>query len=1456
MTDDESAFEDLNSSGGSTQDAGAPQVLTNEITINGVTYPVGTEIHAVAQSDIVNQTTGETGNAWLIQIGPDMTGHLYFAYDIAVSDGDQIIWTSSNDPVVQSPIFADTTGLEYADLVQVDGQPLPSGDTIDGGAGNDTIFGGVGNDSLMGGADADTFIIEDGFGQDTIIGGETFTTGVDLDTIDLSAVTTGVTLTLTGDEAGTITDGTDTITFSEVEAFTATAFADTIDASAAGLGLMIDAGADDDSILGGTGNDTITAGTGADTVEGGAGDDLITLGNDGEADVIRLSNGDGSDTITGLDAPIDNGDGTFTGVDLLDVSGLTDAGGYPVNTADVTVTDTNGDGTGDAILSFPNGESLTLVGISPATADNPAWLAALGIPAANFIVSGTAGNDLIDAAYTGDPDGDRVDANDAADGSNDDVIDAGAGNDTVRAGAGADTVYGGEGDDHLYGDAGNDLVFGGDGADRIFGGTGNDTLHGEAGNDIVFTGTGQNEIHLGDGDDEVIMGAGNNLAYGGTGRDVFHASAGNDTVYGGEGGEGPLGDILNITSAGPITVIATGDEQGVATFSGGTTTFFEIENLQTDSGNDLIDLSASTQGMTVLTYAGDDTVIGSSGNDSVSAFQGNDSVDGGAGNDTIYGGAGNDTIVGGAGNDQMFGEADRDTFLLADGHGADTIVGGETGDDWDVIDASALTGNTSVTFTANEAGTMVTGADSATFSQIEEIRLGSGNDAVDASATTVGTTIDAGAGNDTLIGGTGNDSLMGGADADTFIIEDGFGNDTIIGGDDVTTGQNYDTINLSALSNPVVVVFTGPGAGTITDFVTGDVITFSGIESLILTDHNDLVDATLDDGTTNLRTGGGNDTLTGGDVGTGGGYNHQLMGDAGDDLITSGAGDDWIEGGAGNDTIVLNGGADVVQGQDGADTFVVGAGFGGTHIDGGFDFDLIALNGLPNGVEVVFTGPGAGTITDRVTGEVMTFENIQHLVLTDHDDIVDATLDDGSTYVETRGGNDSLTGADGGAVYDDHAFDPNGEGNDTFTGGTGDDTLWLGTGDDLATGGDGNDEIYGQEGNDTLQGEGGNDTVNGGFDDDSIVGGEGDDLLSGDYAVGGAAVVDGAAVFGGTAQDSFVFDGAAGTSATIILDDGAGTANDGDDVRDVVFVTDTGDGASLRIEAFDYGNDWIATAETWTSSTVTEIAPGNHLVTLTYANGNTQSFDVFHDNGSAFDIADAFAVHAGNDTITGGNGNDTIFGGAGSDRIDGEGGDDVVAGGDGNDTIFGGAGSDSVAGGDGDDFINTRTDPGTGLPDIGYGASGNPLFYPGDPDAFNDRDTVFGDAGNDTILSGDDNDLIDGGDGDDSIDAGFDDDSVSGGAGSDTIEGNEGNDTIDGGLGDDLIYGDVSPDNPDYPLFAPYDLPNDGTDLAPTNNGDSLWAARATTRSSDKTTTTPSTAAQATTASMAATTTT
>ena len=61
-------------------------------------------------------------------------------------------------------------------------------------------------------------------------------------------------------------------------------------------------------------------------------------------------------------------------------------------------------------------------------------------PSLDYIVEGTSAADTIDATYTGDPEGDMVDASDAADGSDDDSIEGGAGFDSIYAGVGNDTI--------------------------------------------------------------------------------------------------------------------------------------------------------------------------------------------------------------------------------------------------------------------------------------------------------------------------------------------------------------------------------------------------------------------------------------------------------------------------------------------------------------------------------------------------------------------------------------------------------------------------------------------------------------------------------------------------------------------------------------------------------------------------------------------------------------------------------------------------------------------------------------------------------------------------------------------------------------------------------------------------------------------------------------------------------
>lgn len=183
-------------------------------------------------------------------------------------------------------------------------------DTIFGEGGNDTLEGGLGNDSLLGGDDADTFVIQNGFGSDTIVGGEG---GTDSDTIDFSALGNGLTVTYSGDEAGTATDGTDTLSFSEVERIILTDQADSVDAQADSGASYFDLGA---------GNDTIRIDGGSDTIQAGSGNDNINVGySDGTTSIVG---GTGRDTVRFHDE-------TTEGVDVKLTSA--DTGSYDWDTA-------------------------------------------------------------------------------------------------------------------------------------------------------------------------------------------------------------------------------------------------------------------------------------------------------------------------------------------------------------------------------------------------------------------------------------------------------------------------------------------------------------------------------------------------------------------------------------------------------------------------------------------------------------------------------------------------------------------------------------------------------------------------------------------------------------------------------------------------------------------------------------------------------------------------------------------------------------------------------------------------------------------------------------------------------------------------------------------------------------------------------------------------------------------
>ncbi|MGZ0167860.1 MAG: hypothetical protein ACKVII_28410, partial [Planctomycetales bacterium] len=113
---------------------------------------------------------------------------------------------------------------------------------------------------------------------------------------------------------------------------------------------------------------------------------------------------------------------------------------------------------------------------------------------------------------------------------------------------------------------------------------------------------------------------------------------------------------------------------------------------------------------------------------------------------------------------------------------------------------------------------------------------------------------------------------------------------------------------------------------------------------------------------------------------------------------------------------------------------------------------------------------------------------------------------DGNDTVLAWIGDDVIDGGDGDDTIDAH------DGADSVNGGDGADSITAGSGDDTANGGVGNDTIVGEGGNDSLFGGGDDDTVIGDGQratapgDDIIFGNSGDDILIGG---GGNDVIDG-----------------------------------------------------------------------------------------------------------------------------------------------------------------------------------------------------------------------------------------------------------------------------------------------------------------------------------------------------------
>lgn len=372
---------------------------------------------------------------------------------------------------------------------------------------------------------------------------------------------------------------------------------------------------------------TVSDGTGAATF---AEIENILLG--GGRDTIMLADGSGSDTVQAFDL-IDSGDGTTN--DQLDVSGLTDADGNAVNVDDVTVSDTIGDGTGDAILTFPNGESITLSGVSAADVSSNAQLEAMGIPGSDLH------QDLSQLIYLGNfPELDTDEGVSGYEGSTAPIIG------TTLSGSAANA---------------NVVSFDYEDADGDGNVESDDTGSGEF---LTVNGISA-EI------DETVMVT----------VQLTHLDGSTNTAtvvgYQLTNGDFYVGDFLDridgetVTSLEVVSISDTSNSASVSEYSDGG--FYDLDSftfidpldhvVEGTAGSDTIDVN----------YAGDPEGDRIDNNDH-SDGSNNDSITAGGGNDVVVAGAGNDTIDGGTGDDSLTGGTGDDTFIYTAGDGHDTIT--------------------------------------------------------------------------------------------------------------------------------------------------------------------------------------------------------------------------------------------------------------------------------------------------------------------------------------------------------------------------------------------------------------------------------------------------------------------------------------------------------------------------------------------------------------------------------------------------------------------------------------------------------------------------------------------------------------------------------------------------------------------------------------------------------------
>jgi Ca2+-binding RTX toxin-like protein len=1159
-----------------------------------------------------------------------------------------------------------------------------------------------------------------------------------------------------------------------------------------GIRYFVDAGAGNDTVLGGHAGGEMRGGLGDDTLTGGDGDDLIIggLGND------TIRGGGGNDWIFG-----DNGSVTFfkdaQGIDMIRFRALA-----TVDDGDDVIYGDGGDdiifggggydlifgGDGDDLLIGDGGyfEGLATTGGIPRMngAVDITQVSARGIGAADRIYGG-AGSDTI------------------LGGPGDDLLDGGSGNDLISGGAGNDLIYGGAGSDWLFGDEGDDIIFGyrdpyapadfgldpddadnviaasADGGDYIEGGDGNDFIRGQGGNDRIHGNRGSDIIFGDEGDDTIGAGflnrpwltaaqqpydneAGADIVFGGTGNDTINAGAGGDIVFGDDG-------LVAYLFFPDTSGLLAANEKG--------------SRLRTDIGGDHKLVGDGNEA--VLIKASDLTRhdgFGLARNYTPDLYATEALAS--DGDDFIAGGDGDDIIFGGGGDDRIFGDFDPTKPIFGPRpSGSDVIIG----------DGGRVELHTR-RFQAIEA-------------------ISNPND-----------------GDDRIAGNDGNDLVFGGGGRDTiFGFQDpGHGAQAPLPGvsdNDVIFGDNGRIeFNPDERANRITRMFTtwvvnDSGASDVVYGQFGDDVIFGGLNS-----SNDV-----------LSGGLGNDIIIGdqGEIlfyapgldGWGLGYPTFNPAFAGHALWTSSYPLFLIRSYADN-----LGGADIISGDQGSDILI-----GGTAGDIMYGDNATASSGAADGDDIMLGDNGeiwfnihfGASVPDgaggwqpnvslgRLVAQVgaMPFASAIDRIRTS--DVVEGT--GGADLMSGNAGSDIMFGGvNAGGIdlmYGDRASPTAAsKAND------GDDIMLGDNGVvDFAFGGDTDrmtlDLIRSYE--DAL---GGTDHISGGVGNDVGIGGTGDDFIYGDDAVASAGALDGDDILIGDNADIFLVAAPKPASAVkgdlkIVLDSAVYLIRTTDkDYNPAIPAKNTG---GVDIIHGNAGNDIIlggvagdflyGDAPTRGGFDGSDIMLGDNGALEWLSTGrlaeilgiviNNENAALWAKFGAGLADADLTTLdlitteqpnNGGRDWMWGGDGNDVLFGGTDSDTMFGDNGNlEVGFATGGNDLMFGDHGrlypqfSALKSGPDWRAFMHSRN---FFAIDIG-GADGG------------EGDRMWGEEGDDIMLGQQGDDRMWGGSGDDDMIGGH---NVRGGAdelgAAGVIKAGIGevafNDIMDGGAGDDVMAGD------------------------------------------------------------------